>query len=96
MDKTLTIELKHPIEAHGESISTLTLEEPTLGALEGLEIVIDKKGNKRFDLGQLIKPISTMAGIPLSSAKKIKVSDIIENAEGLLDFLDLSLLTGDE
>ena len=77
-------------------MSELILEEPTLGAMEGLELVIDVKGNKRFDLGVLVIPISKMANIPLSSARKIRISDIIDNIGVLIDFLGLSPLIGDD
>ena len=91
------MELDYPIQSHGQTVSTLTLSRPDVGSLEGLEMIIDKHGNKRFDLGMLVGPIARMAGIPPSAAKTITISDLVKHGGELLDFLGLTfLMTGED
>ncbi len=46
---TMTIKLSKPIVAHGEELSELTLEEPTLGALDKVHVVADGEGTVKID-----------------------------------------------
>ena len=89
-----TITLKSSIEAHGEQVTELTLTEPDLGALDGVDIAITE-GALKFNLGDMRKIFAAMAGIPPSAAGKIKLGDVRQVVEVVLDFLDISLPTGE-
>ena len=91
---TISVPLKHPIEAHGKTVDSLDLDEPTLGALDDIEIVVKGDGSVRLNLGDLAKLVSNMSGIPPSSAKQIKVSDVPEIAKAVMGFLPSIRLTG--
>lgn len=87
------VTLKRPIEAHGETIKELTLDEPDCGGLDGVEITVTEGGVK-LNLGDMHKVIASMADIPPSSARKIKVSDLAKIIPVVMDFLPEFLRTG--
>lgn len=90
------ITLKHPIEAHGEKVTELTLKEPTLGVLDDIEVVVNGSGGARLNLGDLHKLVAGMAGIPPSAAKQIRVSDLGPIGAAVMDFLSAVLPAGDD
>ncbi len=90
----VTITLKHPIEAHGDTLTTLSLSEPTLGVLDDVEISVRGDGSVQFNLGDLHKLVANMASIPPSAAKKIRVSDMAEIGKAVMGFLAEFLPTG--
>jgi hypothetical protein len=90
----VTVDLKHPIEAHGKTVSSLDLDEPTLGALDDIEITVKGDGSVRLNLGDLAKLVSNMAGIPPSAAKQIRASDVPVIAKAVMGFLPNILPTG--
>ena len=78
---TRSVTLTRPIEAHGETVDTLELREPTIGMLKGVrvEMVSDEETgaqSTRMDLGDMPRLISRAAGIPLSSAQRIALPDL--------------------
>lgn len=75
-DESMTIELSKPIQAHGEIVSSLTLREPTLGALEDVNLTVVGDGDVKFNLGDLQGLIANMADIPKSSARQISIRDL--------------------
>ena len=85
--RPVTVHLRTPIEAHGETVSELTLSEPTLGVLDGVHVEIGTSGGVRIDLGNLHRLIAGMAGIPPSSARQIRVTDMAPLARAVMDFL---------
>ncbi|WP_339860384.1 phage tail assembly protein [Thalassospira alkalitolerans] len=87
------IDLKRPIEAHGETLKSLTLDEPDCGGLDGVEITVTEGGVK-LNLGDVHKIIASMAGIPPSAARTIKVSDLAKIIPVVMDFLPEFLRTG--
>lgn len=87
--------LKHPIQAHGETVDTLTLKEPTLGALDDVEIAVGGDGQVRLNLGDLHKLIASMADIPPSAAKKIHLSDLAAIGPAVMGFFSAFLPTGE-
>ena len=93
--KTKTVTLSRPIEAHGEKVSELTFTEPDLGALDGVNISI-AAGAVKFNMGEMRHIIAAMAGIPPSAAKTIALGDVGEMIEVVLDFLGISLPTGEK
>ena len=86
---TMTIKLSKPIVAHGEELSELTLEEPTLGALDKVHVVADGEGTVRIDLGDVHRLIASMAGIPPTAARGILIKDIAGCLEEMMRFLGL-------
>lgn len=91
----VTVPLKSPIEAHGETIKELQLDEPDLGALDGVEIVVKGDGSVRINLGDLPKLVANMAGIPPSAAKKIKFGDVGAVGQAVMGFFPEFLRTGE-
>ena len=85
--RPVTIRLRTPIEAHGETVSELTLAEPTLGVLEGVRLEVGASGGVHVDLGDLHRLVAGMAGIPPSVARRIRVTDLAPLAGAVMDFL---------
>ena len=94
MSETVTVSLKHPIEAHGQTHDTLRLREPTLGALEDIGITVRGDGAVRLNLGDLHRLAADMAGIPPSAAKKIHLSDAVAIGKAAAVFLKEFLQCG--
>lgn len=80
------IQLSKSIMAHGETITELTINEPTLGALENVHISVADDGSIKFNLGDLQGLISNVAGIPLSSVRQISLKDAPKLFEVAKDF----------
>ena len=94
MSGSVTIPLSRPVQAHGETLTELTLTEVDLGALEGVNLVIDQDGKLQIDLGDLHRLIAGMANIPPSAAKRILIKDALAGKEAIADFFGISLPTG--
>ena len=91
---SITVTLKKPIQAHGETLKKLTLSDPDLGALDGIYIDVGEQG-ARIHLGQLPLLLAAMANIPPSAAKTIKLTDLAVIGPEVFAFLGLSLGTGE-
>ena len=91
---SITVPLTVPIQVHGEEVSSLTLNDPDLGALEGVHVDLGQQGARLY-LGQLPAIIAAMANIPPSSAKKIKMRDLVAIGPEVMDFLGLSQVIGE-
>ena len=83
----VTVPLSRPIEAHGEQVTQLTLSEPTIGVLDGVHLDVGLDGRVRLDLGDLHRLVAGMAGIPPSSARQIRITDMAPLARAAMDFL---------
>lgn len=92
MGKKVT--LKHPIEANGDPLNELELGEPDLGCLDDVEISVNGSGQVKLNLGDIHKIVASMANIPPSSAKKIKLSDCLSMVGDIQGFLQEFLSTG--
>lgn len=95
MTKKNTVKLKNPVEAHGETLTELTFDEPDLGVLDDIHIEVSGEGKMRLNLGDLHKLVANMANIPPTSAKKIKASDWPGITQQAMGFLSEFLPTGD-
>ena len=95
MAEPLTVRLSAPIQAHGETVSELTLREPTLGMLDDVHLFVGSAGELRVNLGDLHRVVAGMAGIPPSAARAISLRDLGEIGPALAGFFGLSLGTGD-
>lgn len=90
----VTVSLRHPIPAHGEEVSELTLREPTLAMLDDIHVVLGDEG-LRVNLGDLSRLIGAMADIPPSSARQIRVMDLGKFKDVLGSFFGTSPATGE-
>jgi len=92
------VPLTKPIQAHGETLKELTLNEPTLEVLEDVEIAIgggaDGRGEVKLKLGTITKVVAGMAGIPPSSAKQISAADLPALGKAVMGFMPAFLATG--
>lgn len=95
MTDTVKVTLRHPIEAHGQTVKILELKEPTLGVLDDVEISVKGDGSVRLNLGDLHKLVANMADIPPSAAKAIRVSDMGTIGKAVMGFLSEFLPTGE-
>ncbi len=87
-----TVPLKHPIEAHGETITALTLRRPTLGTLKHLKLSEDMMAE--LTGADLVAIVSSLAGIPPSSVEQIDLEDLEEVGKAIGDFFGTSPRTG--
>ncbi len=69
------MDLSRPIEALGEKLTEVTLKDPGIGGLKGIEAAFGPKG-MTIDLGSMPKLISEAGNIPLSSANTISLRDL--------------------
>jgi len=91
---SITIPLSTPLDAHGETVTEITLSEIELGDLDGINIVIDDAGALRINLGDLHRLVAAMARIPTSSAARLRLRDALAAKEKIADFFGISLPTG--
>ena len=83
---TTTIKLSRPIRVGNEERSELTIKEPELGALKGLQLEIPAEGGLRLRASDLIEVIAALAAIPPSSAHKIALRDLTKFRPIVNDF----------
>ena len=89
-----TLTLTRPIRVGGEDVSELTLNEPTLGMLDGVALRITAEGELNIDLGAIRVLLGKMAGLPPSSAANITIKDALRAKDVIADFFDDFLPTG--
>ncbi len=82
-----TVELKHPIQANGETVSVLHLERPKVKHLK----VIDEAPG---DIERGARLISALAGIPPSAVDQLDAEDFMAASQAVADFFGGSLPTG--
>lgn len=71
--------LAAPIDAHGETITELTLRRPTVAearAIKSLPYKIDKNEDVSLDLDVAAKFIAVCAGVPPSSVNQLDLADL--------------------
>ena len=99
MNETTRVSLTVPIQAHGETISSLELRRPKLGDLAGVSLIVQPKGDGqegadvKVSLGDAIPVIAAMARIPPSSARQIDITDAGAVMKVVWDFLPKSPAT---
>ena len=92
----VTVELTVPIQAHGETLTSLTLHRPKLGALKHVSIAIkpggeDEATEVKINFGDAIPAIAAVARIPPSSAAQIDLVDAPQVWKAVRSFLPTSL-----
>ena len=90
-----TLKLTKPIRSGGEDVSELTLTEPTLGMLDGVQLRITAEGELNIDLGAIRILLGRMANITPSAAEQITIKDAIGAKDVLADFFGDFLPTGE-
>jgi hypothetical protein len=68
------VELSKPIKAWGEDVTTLGFREPNLGDLEAIEFT--EEGKPKLGMKDINRLIHSLAAIPESSVRRIKLSDL--------------------
>ncbi len=86
----VTVRLSRPIQAHGEEVTELTLREPTIGDLDGVQVTVSGDGCT-VDLGAVARIAAGMAGVPPSAARTISIRDLPALTGPVFDFLGASL-----
>jgi hypothetical protein len=87
MVNVIEVELKMPIEAHGEEITTLKLRRPNFGDMMQMD-------NAKGEMAKFAKLIEVCGNIPPSSVKKIDVEDVNRIAEAIGPFFSAFPQTG--
>lgn len=88
---SITVPLSKPIEAHGETITEITLRAPTIGDMEDLGI--GAAGIKSFK--ELVAVVAELGAVPPSSVRKLEMRDVAPLNEALASFLEQPQETGD-
>ena len=73
------VKLQVAIEAHGETVSELTMRRPTVQevrAINALPYKIDKNEEVTLDMDVSAKYIAVCAGIPPSSVNQLDLADL--------------------
>lgn len=73
------VKLQVAIEAHGESVTELTMRRPTVQevrAIKALPYKIDKNEEVSLDMDVAAKYIAVCAGIPPSSVNQLDLADL--------------------
>lgn len=73
------VKLQVAIEAHGETVSVLTMRRPTVQevrAIKALPYKIDKNEEVTLDMDVSAKYIAVCAGIPPSSVNQLDLADL--------------------
>jgi hypothetical protein len=68
-DEPITVRLSHPIQAHGETVTSLTIRPPTIEEMEALDTI------RNLDTTKFIKLLVLLAGIPRSSVLQLRPRD---------------------
>lgn len=79
------LDLKRPIEAHGEEVSVLHFREPTVKDLRKTGYPVT--GNSEINVDAAVNLIAACADIPPSSVEKMKPTDFTSAVAVIGDFL---------
>ena len=92
------IKLTKPIKTPDGEVTELTLSEPTLGALEDIELLVERRADGslglRLDLGMIARLVAGLCAIPVASAKQIRLQDLGEVIQQVMGFFGESPGTG--
>jgi hypothetical protein len=91
-----TIKLTIPIEAHGETLTELTLKELNTAAIIrcGMPVDIENVEGKQVTTVKtdvMSKYISVLAGIPISSVEKLDIKDFMTLINQVSDFFGVAM-----
>lgn len=83
----ISVRLKYPITAHGETIDTIELKRPTVKHLRAMD-------KAKGDVERVAGLISELAALPPSSVDQIDSEDFGELSEVIAGFFESSPATG--
>ncbi|QMM52498.1 phage tail assembly protein [Enterobacter sp. RHB15-C17] len=74
----IPVELSTPIQAHGEEVAVLELQDPTFEQIQkfGTPVSLDGNGNFTINTQTAFKYIPELAGVPPSSLKTLGAFDL--------------------
>ncbi|ELA6496115.1 phage tail assembly protein [Salmonella enterica] len=74
----ISIALTTPIQAHGETVSTLELQDPSFEQIQklGVPVSLDSNGNFTINAQVAFKYVPELAGVPPSSLKTLGAYDL--------------------
>lgn len=74
----IPVKLSKSITAHGETLDTLELKDPTFEQIQkfGLPVVVESSGNYGVNAAVAMKYIPELAAVPPSSIKDLHAYDI--------------------
>ncbi|HIF6681406.1 phage tail assembly protein [Serratia marcescens] len=86
------IPLSKPIMAHNEKLYVLELQEPTYDQVAkfGMPFSLTVSGEVKLDSAAAMAYIPELAGIPISSARQLALSDIFLISMSILGFFTAS------
>lgn len=83
-----TITLSRPIEAHGETLTTLTLREPTGADIIACGYPIDAEG--QLHAGHIAALAARCGGVPPSTLASLSARDVMAVTTAILGFFGAS------
>ena len=86
-DGAKTVALQYPIEANGETLTSLTLRRPKMGDMKAMDGVTG-------DVARQAALIGALAGIPPSSVDELDGEDFMTISSAVADFFGGALPTG--
>lgn len=74
----IPVTLSKPVQAHGEDISVVELQDPSFEQIQklGTPVSLDGNGNFTINTQVALKYIPELAGIPPSSLKNLSAYDL--------------------
>ena len=87
-----TLELKKSFTVNGESVRSIEIDEPSIGAVEVFEAA---KAAGDTDMVAMIKMMAVDLEWPVEAVRKIKVSDLVKISETLAPFVAPAGPTGE-
>jgi len=84
----IEVKLGTPIEAHDETIDTLSIRRPKGGDVMdlGMPFTAQADGTAIARMDLMGKYISALAGIPISSIRKMEVADLMQAVQVISGF----------
>jgi len=87
-----TLTLKKPISVNGTEVTSIEIEEPTIGGVEAFETA---KAAGESDTAATLKMLAADLDWPLSAVRRIKASDMLKISEALAPFVAADGHTGE-
>lgn len=74
----ISVPLTKPVQAHGEELTALELQDPTFEQIQKLGVPVSIDGNSNFTINTQValKYVPELAGVPPSSLKELGAFDL--------------------
>lgn len=83
-DESIIVELQHPVDVAGVSVTKLTLRAPTGQDLEDMD-------KAEGQIGKSFRLVASLAGIPLKTVRQMQGVDAMACVKAVNGFLEASL-----